>query len=109
MDFSNRILAFITLVSLHTINVFSGSNSGNSEKVWCSTLPSGLLTSSLQVVLYKGSFINGKYYGRGILYDASSGRVLEAGEFRNGVLTIPERMEEIDDENAYIERQESIP
>ena len=60
-------------------------------------------------LLYKGSFINGKYYGRGILYDASSGRVLEAGEFRNGVLTIPERMEEIDDENAYIERQESIP
>ena len=32
----------------------------------------------------------GVYYGRGARYEASTGRILEAGQFKNGILTQPE-------------------
>lgn len=36
--------------------------------------------------IYEGQFLLGAYHGRGASYDAATGKLLEEGEFRNGVL-----------------------
>ena len=41
-------------------------------------------------LLYEGGFRSGLYDGTGTLYDPATGKVVEMGEFRNGVLVTPQ-------------------
>ena len=36
-------------------------------------------------LIYKGDFVNGIYHGEGVLYEASTGRILAEGQFKNSV------------------------
>ncbi len=46
-------------------------------------------------LLYEGDFVNGAFFGHGIRYEASTGKILESGQFKNGILTEPDPPEQV--------------
>ena len=58
--------------------------------------------------VYEGDFLQDMYHGSGVRYDAATGKVLEEGEFRWGVLVTPKTELIQQEEGATVEEETEI-